>query len=623
MVQITFSSLPRRLMTVTNPGTRQRLRPTKPVDVNKIRDKYEAERLKRTTDLGAFQYQPVPFEGRLAHFDKDPYATGTRDQPTTEREMDVLIIGGGFMGLTLGVELTDRGMTDFVMIDIAADFGGTWYWNRYPGLRCDIESYIYFPLLERTGYMPRERYSTGAEILEYAQSLGRDFGLYERAFFETRVTAMVWHADERRWHVTTDRGDLFKARYVASQSGLFTRPHLPGTPGVDTFEGHSFHTSRWDYDYTGGSSSEPLTKLSDKRVAVIGTGITALGVVPRVAASAQQLTVFQRTASQVHPRENGPTDPDWFAALPKGWQRKRMASFDTFAFDRLPVDCHVEDGWTDFVHYQNDAVAELGPAPSPEDVGDALERSDYEWNEMVRDRIESVVTDPVTAEKLKAWYRTGCKRPGFSDEYLPAFNLPHVSVVDVSVDSIERVTPRGIVSGGKEHEFDCIIYATGFESGKSWTDKAGYDVVGRDGALLSEKFANGMRTHWGVLSNGFPNLFFLGLTQTGGVGNFVRLVVEQVDHVAGILELARQQGVVTVEPSKKVEDEFNDVLDAQVDARGPFLNACTPGNYNNEGKTRNRLNSLASGIYLPGTEFFQWVEDWLQDGTFAGYEVTH
>jgi cyclohexanone monooxygenase len=587
------------------------------VDVGALREKYAAERAKRISKAGAGNYSPVPFEGRLAHFDKDPFASGDRGFGPTQRQVDVLVIGAGFTGLALGAELTKAGVEDFVILDVAADFGGTWYWNRYPGVRCDVESYIYFPLLEDTGYIPREKYSTGAEIFQYCQLIGHQFGLYEHAIFQTRVTGMSWNEQDRRWTVTTDQGDEITAKFVTTQSGLFMRPHLPAAPGVEDFQGHSFHTSRWDHAYTG----QQLENLADKRVAVIGTGATALQVIPQVAAAAGELVVFQRTPDQVTPRVNETTDPEWFKSLPTGWQRERIASFDKFQMDRFPVLCGVEDGWMDFARHQLDAIAALGPNPSLDQVMVAMERSDYEWNEMLRSRVDAEVRDPETAAKLKAWYRTQCKRLGFSDDYLPTFNRPNVTLVDISATGIERLTERGLVVEGREYQVDCIIYATGFEQGTSWTDKAGYDVIGRNGARLSEKFATEIRTHHGFFSNGYPNLFFLGFTQTAVVANQTHLILEQADHVTHLIKSARDGGISTYEATAEAEDAWTRLLDEQFETRRDFLAACTPGIYSNDGKIDDKRNTLTHA-YFPGYEFFEMLELWRNAGTFDGLIVT-
>jgi cyclohexanone monooxygenase len=391
------------------------------IDVEALREKYREERDKRIRAAGTDQFNFA--EGKYEHFADDPHTGPPAPREPIQAETDVLVIGGGFGGLIASATLRSAGIDDFRILDVAADFGGTWYWNRYPGIRCDVESYIYLPYLEQTGYMPTERYVTGPEILDYCRLLGRHFGLYERALFQTKVTGMTWDEDASRWIVTTSRGDELRARFVATQSGIFSRPQLPGIPGIEDFEGRVFHSSRWDFEYTGGDATGNLDRLHDKRVGVIGTGATGLQVVPKVAESAQHLTVLQRTPTAVHVRDNGPTDVEWFKSLPAGWQKERERSFNQL-FCGENVDCGIDDGWARFFRKLNSAVAAL-----PEDqktdlaaIGEAMEIADYEWNEATRARVDAVVRDPQKAETLKAYYRTLCKRPGFADDYRPALD---------------------------------------------------------------------------------------------------------------------------------------------------------------------------------------------------------
>jgi cyclohexanone monooxygenase len=482
------------------------------IDVEKTREKYRAERVKRLRPLGTDQYNFA--EGKYAKFDRDPYAGAPPARDPQVENLDVLVIGAGLSGLQLGATLRRKGIANFRILDIAADFGGTWYWNRYPGLRCDVESYVYLPFLEETGYMPTERYVRGSEILTYCQMLARRFRLYECALFQTKISGMRWDESAARWIVETNRGDKFRARFVTTQSGIFSRPQLPGIPGIEDFEGHVFHSARWDYQYTGGNSDGGLSKLSDKRVGVVGTGTTALQAIPQLAKSARHLTVFQRTPSAVGVRDNGPTDPKWFNNLPAGWQKKREKTFNQIA-NGEDVPCPVEDGWARFFWCQIDAVKALPESErTPEKIAAAQEAADYQYNETVRGRVDQVVRDSKTAELLKAYYRTLCKRPGFADDYLPVFNQANVSLVDVS-SGIERINGRGMIVDGAEYPLDCLIFCTGFELGTTWAHQAGYDVIGRDGQRLSEKWAKGLRTYHGLFSRGFPNVFFLGLTQTG------------------------------------------------------------------------------------------------------------
>jgi cyclohexanone monooxygenase len=587
------------------------------IDVEALREKYREERDKRIRAAGTDQFNFA--EGRYERFADDPYAGPPAPREPVQAQIDVLIIGGGFGGLIAAATLRHAGIHDFRILDVAADFGGTWYWNRYPGIRCDVESYIYLPYLEETGHIPTERYVTGPEIREYCRLLGRHFELYERALFQTKVAGVTWDEEASRWVVTTSRGDELRARFVATQSGIFSRPQLPGIPGIEDFEGRAFHTARWDFEYTGGDEKGNLHKLADKRVGVIGTGASGLQVIPKVAESAQHLTVFQRTPTAVHVRDNGPTDVEWFRSLPPGWQKQRERSFNQL-FCGEDVECEIDDAWARFFRKLNDAVAAL-PEEQRTDlaaIGEAMEAADYEWNDAVRARVDAVVRDPRKAEALKAYYRTLCKRPGFADDYLPAFDRDNVTLVDTGATGIDRVTERGVVVDGVEHELDCLIFATGFELGTTWRHQAGYDIVGRGGERLSEKWALGLRTYHGLFSHGFPNVFFMGLTQTGTTISVPHMLQEQADHMAFIVRHCVDNEVDSFEATVDAEDEWQDVIAGYNELRRPFQEACTPGYFNAEGKPEDRRSAIGSGIFQPSTQFFAWLDEWRQAGEFAG-----
>jgi cyclohexanone monooxygenase len=294
-------------------------------DPEALRAKYAAERTKRLRADGNNQYQEIT--GQFAHYNVDPYVEPGFTRPALHEALDVLIIGGGFGGLLAAARLQEVGITNIRIIEKAGDFGGTWYWNRYPGAQCDVESYVYLPLLEETGYMPKEKYSFAPEILAHAQRIGRHFKLYDRACFQTQIKEAKWNDETGRWTITTDRDDVFQARFVIMCSGPLNRPKLPAIPGIEMFTGHTFHTSRWDYHYTGGDSSGGLHKLHDKRVGIIGTGATAIQCVSHLGQHAKQLYVFQRTPSSVDKRGNMPTDPEWVKTLTPGWQAHRNNNF--------------------------------------------------------------------------------------------------------------------------------------------------------------------------------------------------------------------------------------------------------------------------------------------------------
>jgi cyclohexanone monooxygenase len=589
------------------------------IDVEAFRDRYRRERDKRLREDGTEQF--IFAEGRYAKFEDDPWVDRREARGTLDLDLDLLVIGGGLGGMITAISALDAGIENVTIIDAAADFGGTWYWNRFPGIRCDVEAYIYLPYLERIGYMPTERYIRGEEILRYCNLLGLQFHLYDRAVFETKVVGMTWDEDRSRWIVETDRGDRIASRFVTTQSGIFSRPQLPGIPGIEDFKGKMFHSSRWDYECTGGDERK-LTKLADKRVGIVGTGATGIQAIPVLARDSGSLTVFQRTPTSVGARDNGPTDPEWFRSLPEGWQRHRAVSFNQIV-NGENVDCPLEDGWARFYYGLIDAVEAL-PEPEredPEAVAVAQERADFAYNEVSRRRIDDTVRDAEKAALLKAYYRTLCKRPGFSDDYLPAFDRDNVTLVDVAA-GIERITAEGVEVDGTVYELDCLIFATGFELGTTWVHQAGYDIRGRDGLKLSEKWADGLRTYHGLFSRGFPNVFFMGLTQTGTTTNVPHMLQEQATHLAFIVSHALSEGVEQVETTEAAEADWQEAIAAVNEVRRPFQEACTPGYFNAEGKPEDHRSAVGSGIYFPSTTFFSNWEDWRQAGRFEGLELT-
>ena len=388
-------------------------------DPDALREKYREERDKRLRDAGNDQY--IEVAGEFERYLHDPYVAPIEREPLTD-EVEVLIIGGGFGGLLAGARLREAGIDGIRVIEKGGDFGGTWYWNRYPGAACDVESYVYLPLLEEIGYMPKEKYSQAAEILAHSQAIGRHFDLYRNACFQTEVTEMRWDDATSRWIVTTNRGDAMRARYIVMASGPLHRPKLPGIEGIESFEGHSFHTSRWDYDYTGGDSNGGLVGLADKRVGIIGTGATAVQCVPHLGASAQELFVFQRTPSSIDVRDNRPTDPEWAAGLEPGWQERRMENFNNLVSGIPESEDLVDDGWTDIIGNLLIRVRRGEGDLTPEGLMATMELADFEKMEQIRARVETIVDDPTTAEALKPYYRQFCKRPCFHDEYLDTFN---------------------------------------------------------------------------------------------------------------------------------------------------------------------------------------------------------
>ena len=583
-----------------------------------LRQKYADERTKRLRTDGNNQYQEIT--GQHAHYNTDPYVEPGFTRPALQEELDAVIIGGGFGGLLAAARLQKEGITNIRIIEKAGDFGGTWYWNRYPGAQCDIESYVYLPLLEETGYIPKEKYSFAPEIFEHAQRIGKHFNLYERACFQTQVREVRWNEEDGRWTITTDRDDVFRARFVIMSSGPLNRPKLPAIPGIEKFKGHTFHTSRWDYDYTGGDTTGGMHKLKDKRVGIIGTGATAIQSVPHLGEHAQQLYVFQRTPSSVDERGNKPTDPEWVRTLKPGWQDYRNTNFCSILAG-LPVEEDlVGDKWTSLFKKLSELLTGKEDSNlSDEGMAIMSEIADYQKMNEIRDRVSSTVTDSETAEALKPWYGQWCKRPTFNDEYLPTFNRPNVKLVDTKGKGVERVTENAVVVDGVEYEVDCLIYATGFEVGTAYTRRAEFEVYGRDGLSLSDYWADGMKTYHGFLSNGFPNCFHMGLTQTGLAPNFTYMLNGQAVHIAHLITQVEAQSAKSIEPTLEAEDEWVKLV------TGPtfmteYQNTCTPGYYNGEGK--NEGHGFIETQYPDGAvPFYDMLAAWRAQGDFEGLIV--
>ncbi|MBI2765399.1 MAG: NAD(P)/FAD-dependent oxidoreductase [Chloroflexi bacterium] len=588
-------------------------------DPDALREKYRQERDRRLRADGNAQYREVV--GDFTRFVEDPY-TEPDSRPALADDVEVAIIGGGFGGLLAGARLRQAGADSIRIIEKGGDFGGTWYWNRYPGAQCDIEAYIYLPLLEELGYIPTERYARAPEIMEYSRAIGRKFDLYDNACFQTEVTELRWDEAALRWIISTNRGDRMRARFVVMSNGPLNRPKLPAIEGIAEFEGHTFHTSRWDYDYTGGDAYGNLTGLRDKRVGIIGTGATAVQCVPFLGEFAKQLYVFQRTPSSVDVRGNRPTEAEWAASLKPGWQQERRDNFNILLSGGYQEKDLVADGWTDI--FRN--VLLVGASPdakpmSPEEVSVAMELADFRKMEQVRARVESLVNDPATAEALKPYYRQFCKRPTFNDEYLQTFNRPNVALIDTKGKGVQLVTKNAVVVEGTEYEVDCLIFATGFEVGTAYTRRAGYDVVGRNNITLSQKWADGTATLHGFFSNGFPNCFFMGLIQGGFTANFTHMLDEQSTHIAYIVKHAMETEARTIEVSEQAESDWVETIHRLAMRSEKFQAECTPGYYNNEGKPDSGTG-FVTGQYGGGPiEFFNLLNDWRAEGSLAGLEI--
>ncbi|MBV9514883.1 MAG: NAD(P)/FAD-dependent oxidoreductase [Mycobacteriaceae bacterium] len=585
-----------------------------PFDADALREKYARERDRRLRPDGIDQY--VETAGQFARFADDPWAEPHFTREPKSDSVDVAIVGAGFGGLLTGARLRELGVKSLRLIDKAADVGGTWYFNRYPGLACDVESYVYLPLLEETGYIPTEKYAKGPEILAHCRRIAQHYDLYRGACLQTEVHQMRWDPDDSRWVISTNHGDAIRARFVSMANGYLNKPKLPGIPGITAYQGHTFHTSRWDYGYTG----DRLEKLADKRVGIIGTGATAIQCVPHLARSVKQLFVFQRTPSTVDVRANRPTDQQWAAGLQPGWQRERIENFQLLTNGGEADEDLVDDAWTSITKklpvMRQNASTDLTPA----EIARAAELADFAKMEEIRARIDAIVTDCVTAEALKPWYGYYCKRPCFHDEYLQAFNRENVTLVDTRGLGVERITERGVVFDGSEYELDCLIFATGFEVGTDYSRRTGFEVVGRDGLTLTEKWADGVQTFHGLQVRGFPNCFVESIAQSGFTVNFPYLLDVQARHVAWVIAWALGRGIVEVEASAAAEAAWVDTVMQRSALVAERRKACTPGYYNREGRVDHRTQQGSFFIGGP-TEYADILDAWRVDGTLEGLDV--
>jgi cyclohexanone monooxygenase len=598
--------------------------PTKTLnfDPDALQAKYREERDRRLrADANA---QWIDTEGKFSHFVDDPYVQpGFTREPLTD-ELDVIVIGGGYSGLMTGVQLRKAGVDNFRIVEKGGDFGGTWYWNRYPGIACDIESYIYLPMLEEVGQFPTRKYAPGAEIFAHCKELADKFDLYRDVCFQTVVTEARWDETSGRWTVRTDRGDAMRAKYVViANMASQERPKLPGIPGIENFKGHSFHSARWDYGYTGGSAQGGLTKLANKKVGIIGTGATAVQIIPHLARDAEHLYVFQRTPSSIDARGDAPTDYEWAKSLEPGWQKKRMENFDILTSGgRAEVDL-INDSWTELARKVNTIFTRLDQNRTDvsEDPAKLVQLADFENMERIRKRIASIVENQEWAEALKPWYNQFCKRPCFHDGYLESFNRPNVTLVDTAGKGVERITENGVVVDGQEYELDCLIFATGFEVGRNFDRRIGYPVLGRDGAALADKWAKGVRSLHGMFTHGFPNLFMISLAQGAFTFNFLHFLDEVSNHIGYVLGRAKADGFERIEVSEEAEHAWVEEILRLAVQREAFMRECTPGYYNYEGDL-SRLNAQ-NGPYGAGSQaFFRTIAEWREKGEMAGLELT-
>lgn len=600
------------------------LPPADEIDISAMTAKYADEREKRLQSNGGSRFvRPIgEFEDQYA---ADPHKPLIERDAISE-EIDVVILGAGFSGILTAAHLTNAGVTDFRNIDLAGDFGGVWYWNRYPGIQCDNDAYCYLPLLEETGFMPSKKFSDGAEIYGYCKQLAQKFGFHDRALFHTLITSLVWDDEQKRWLVATNRGDTIRARFVVMATGVLNMPKLPDIPGIEEFEGKVFHTARWDYGYTGGSAEDPvLDNLADKNVAIVGTGATAIQAIPNLGKYAKQLYVLQRTPSTVDERPNPPTDPAWVENLEPGWQAARKANFHRAAmeFFQPGEEDLVCDVWTEI---SRDLAAELAaegwPELTPEQFVARRNVVDHRVMERLRRRVESLVEDPQTAESLKPYYRFLCKRPLSNNEYYATFNQPNVQLIDVAETcGVERLTSSGFLANGEEHPVDCMIFASGFEVTSDLERRWGIDKVeGRGGQSIYDYWRNGPSTLHGTMTHGFPNQFFQGYIQGGLNATTTEQFGRQGYHIAYIISEALKRGLQAVEPTKEAQEAYvRHFEEVEVDT-SQFQRECTPSYFTNEGQVKAPW-ALFRG-YGPGWGAFeQMLQDWRDAGSMEGLEL--
>jgi cation diffusion facilitator CzcD-associated flavoprotein CzcO len=641
----------------------------------KVQEKYTTEAFKRVKPEGITQFQTLveSDNDRLRHLVDDIWADhaalDAQTPPLSAGDCPkFLIAGAGIGGIVAAVRLIQQGFSadQIRLVETAGGVGGTWYWNRYPGLHCDVEAYIYLPLVEDMGYMPSHKYASGVEIRNYLKTVVKKYQLEDKILFRTQMNKLEWDDDAVQWKVdlTTGRGPKGKeqvslsvnAEFVYLTAGLLAKPQIPKLSGVglEGFKGDLFHTSLWDYDATGGSSEDPLpdlSKLAGKRVGIIGTGATAIQVVPLLANYSKELYVFQRTPSSVFVRGQKPTDPDeWKTSIASqpGWYNNRRKNFVARMARCLPAGTPnlINDEWSHQPAYAaltgDPEFAVVAPEKVPEIIGHFL-ALDAPKAASVRQRVKDVVEDPATAEKLTPWYPSWCKRPTFSDTYLQAFNKPNVHLVDTDGKGLDSVAASGVVANGTEYPLDVLVLSTGYESpitdGGDPSVRAGVKVIGRGGRELAEKFAtHGVTTLLGVASNGFPNLFWLGVAQSCISANHSHVLdtlAEVSAHMIGeaharVGDKSKTQHRVTVEIDAAAEEAWTMRI-LQGAARFATMAVCTPSYINGQmapgsmgqGQSQEQLmKSAKRSPWAAGMPAFLDVFDkWRDDGKLDGVTV--
>ncbi|MDR3534445.1 MAG: NAD(P)/FAD-dependent oxidoreductase [Rhodopila sp.] len=507
-----------------------------------------------------------------------PQATQTKRAPVSG-EFDVAIVGAGFGGMYMLHRLRGLGLSAIVF-DVASGVGGTWYWNRYPGARCDVESMQYsysFSEELQQEWQWTELFAAQPEILRYANFVADKLDLRRDMRFETRVTDAVFDETAHRWTVRTDRGDVVSARFCVMATGCLSAARMPDFPGLSSFKGKTYHTGYWPHegvDFTG------------KRVGVIGTGSSAIQAIPVIAAQAAHVTVFQRTPNYSIPSRNGPMpevySQSWKGNYPALRAEARMArngilanpndvsAIATPEQERLAV---YEDRWasggTTFMAAFNDLITNK----ASNDTAAAF----------VRGKIKAIVKDPATAELLAPTnYPIGTKRICVDTDYYLTYNKPNVSLVDVKNTPIEAITPDGLRVGNEEYKFDAIVFATGFDAMTGALTKMG--IVGRNGATLAAKWEAGPRTYLGLMTAGFPNMFMItGPGSPSVLSNMIVSIEQHVDWISDCLSHLSDRQIDCIEPALSAEDAWvrhvNEVADTTLypSAASWYMGANIPG----------------------------------------------
>ncbi len=601
------------------------LPPSEEIDIPAMKERYRQEREKRVQPALGEQY--APSSDHLTHdtYEHDPF-TPVVPRDALSEEIDVAVLGAGFTGVIASYHLTQAGVTDFRVIDHAGNFGGTWYWNRYPGIQCDNDAYCYLPLLEETGFMPSKKFSDGKEIYDYIQSIADKFDFRDKGIFHTLVTSIKWDESIKRWRITTNRDDDIRAQFIIMAGGTLSTPKFPGVPGVHQFKGKMFHTSRWDFEYTGGEWEKPvLDNLKDKRVAILGTGATSIQAVPYLGKYAKQLYVIQRTPSSVDERPNPPTDPEWVKTLEPGWQKARIQNFLRAANEIIPPGDPdlICDIWTEINRNLNAELEAQGwPQITMEEFFARRELMDFRVMERLRRRVDTLVEDKATAEALKPQYRFMCKRPLSNNDYYATFNQPNVKLIDVSAtQGLEAMTEKGFIADGVEYEIDCMIFASGFEVTSDLKRRWGFETLeGRNGVSIYDYWANGPLTLHGSMAHNFPNMFFTGYVQNGLNGTTTEQFGSQGYHAAYIISQALKRGVAAVEPTQEAQDAYVNQFNEIALDLSSFLQECTPSYFTNEGDSQPKW-FLFRGWGYGWDNFRDMLQAWRDKGDLEGLKL--